>query len=572
MVVLSNNSNRLHRVGLCLLLSGLLMACGGGGGGGGSDESSNTEEGTAPNNNGGVTAGSNNCTSNGAGNVTISGRLTFDHVPFNATVDAGLDYANTQRLPAPGIRMQAICSDGAVLAETATNANGQFALAVPANQEVFVRARAQLLQSNGFNPNGGLARWDVRVLSNTGGRALYVLDGAVQNSTAGNTTRNLHAASGWSQSQRQYTQLRAAAPFTMLNDIYASIQKTVAVDGDVNFPALVVNWSPNNRTCTSSDLSTGCIGTSFYLNGELYILGAANDDTDEYDEHIIIHEWGHYFEDQLSRSDSIGGSHSLNERLDMRVAMGEGFGNALSGIVTDDPVYRDSSGRGQSSDFAINVEINDRDGWFNEASVQSVLYDLYDANPDGGNDNLALGWQPLYETFTSSAYRNTASLTSIFSFLDYMQDNAPGQAAQIEALANHRGINSLDEFADGETNNAGSNDVLPVYTPLTNGATRTVCSIDDFGNRNKLSVFRFLAFTPTASGSHRVEAVAAGNDPDVLVYRNGEIILALQSNSNENGTVNLQAGQTVVLGVYAFDNFVDPENDRICINVRVTRQ
>jgi hypothetical protein len=32
--------------------------------------------------------------------------------------------------------------------------------------------------------------------------------------------------------------------------------------------------------------------------------------TDEYDDHVIIHEWGYCFEDKFSRSDSIGGNHS----------------------------------------------------------------------------------------------------------------------------------------------------------------------------------------------------------------------------------------------------------------------
>ena len=28
-------------------------------------------------------------------------------------------------------------------------------------------------------------------------------------------------------------------------------------------------------------------------------------DADEFDDHIIVHEWGHYFEDNFSRSDSV---------------------------------------------------------------------------------------------------------------------------------------------------------------------------------------------------------------------------------------------------------------------------
>jgi len=79
------------------------------------------------------------------------------------------------------------------------------------------------------------------------------------------------------------------------------------------------------------------------------ILGDENNDTDEYDAHVVVHEFGHYFENSLSRADSIGGPHTQSDRLDARIAFGEGWGNALSGMILDDPVYRDSSGRSSPS-------------------------------------------------------------------------------------------------------------------------------------------------------------------------------------------------------------------------------
>ncbi len=41
-------------------------------------------------------------------------------------------------------------------------------------------------------------------------------------------------------------------------------------------------------------------GASNY-DGErnLWILGDENGDTDEFDDHIIIHEWAHYFEESV---------------------------------------------------------------------------------------------------------------------------------------------------------------------------------------------------------------------------------------------------------------------------------
>ena len=81
----------------------------------------------------------------------------------------------------------------------------------------------------------------------------------------------------------------------------------------------------------------------------IYILGdftALGGDTDEFDQSVIAHEFGHYVEDRFGRSDSIGGDHGGSATLlDLRVAFGEGWGNAFSGMVLGDPIYRDSQQR-----------------------------------------------------------------------------------------------------------------------------------------------------------------------------------------------------------------------------------
>ena len=86
------------------------------------------------------------------------------------------------------------------------------------------------------------------------------------------------------------------------------------------------------------------------------MLGAASNDTDEFDQHVVAHEFHHFLEDAVSRADSVGGTHSLDERLDPRVAFSEGFANAFSAMVLDDPVYRDSFGVAQGEDFSFNME------------------------------------------------------------------------------------------------------------------------------------------------------------------------------------------------------------------------
>ena len=75
-------------------------------------------------------------------------------------------------------------------------------------------------------------------------------------------------------------------------------------------------------------------------------MGDANVDTDEFDHHIVVHEWGHFFSDQMSRDFSVGGQHSLTDLLDPRVAFSEGWANALSGLVLGNDRYIDTYGTG----------------------------------------------------------------------------------------------------------------------------------------------------------------------------------------------------------------------------------
>ena len=515
-----------------------------------------------------------------ASSVVLSGTVTYDGVPHNTSTN-GLNYNAITEQAVRGATVQLLNASSTVVDTTTTDDNGDYQFVVSPGATVRVRVRAELLATG-----AGSAQWNTRVVDNTSGGAIYTLDGNIASVGAGPTqTRDLRALSGWTGSA--YTQPRAAAPFSMLDDIYGALIDVAAVDSDVIFPELVVNWSVNNSTA-SGNLAAGAIGTSFYQriggNSNIYVLGAANSDTDEYDGHIIVHEWGHYFEDRLSRSDSIGGPHGQGDRLDMRVAFGEGFGNALSGIITDDPFYRDSFGNNQAQGFSIDVEsgFDPSVGWYSEGSVQQILYDLYDATNDGADqDSIALGFGPLYEVLTSGDYRTNDAWTSIFSFATALRSAQPTQASGIDATLNNQNIVSglqLDAYGSNETNNAGNaNDVLPVYTVVNVGTTSgQICSIGTapFGDQNKLSNWRFVRVTIPAPGDYTI-TVNGGTDPDYVVLQGGVQVRSFGQNGAaigvETDTVTLQAGDAS-LAIAEFNNIDNDStnNGRSCLTVSIT--
>lgn len=557
----------------------LLTACGGGSSGGGSSAAKDNNDSQSSVQ---TALATNNCTVSRASdstatlsNVKVSGVVSFDFIPLAA--NNGLDYDGIQQRAARAITVQAVTSQGAVVDSTTTDHAGRYQLSAPANQAVTIRARAEL-------KNNSSATWDVRVEDNTQGGALYVLDAEISNTLNRNMECDLHAESGWSSRDNRYSSTRAAGPFAIADAIYTAIEANVAVQPSLALPALTVNWSTANTPAgnCSGGINNGCIGTSYYSDGQLYLLGAENLDTDEHDAHVVTHEWAHFFEDALSRSDSLGGQHSGASTLDIRVAMAEGFANAAAAIFLDDHFYRDSSGGSQNSGFMINVEHNEDRGWFNEDSVQSLIFDIADSNNDG-SDTLAEGWAPLFNALTAESYKNSTAATSIFALLTQLRHDEPSLVASLNTMAASRGINGVDEYGNGETNNAGdSSDVLPLYTQLNQNSTTTVCATDRFGSRNRLSVRRLLNFTVTETAHYRFSASASSNgspavDPDLRISRAGEEITRFDATGNESGSVQLEPGDYMLeASEFCFvqpgsNNCSSSTSSRSCIDVNMTR-
>ena len=493
----------------------------------------------------------------GDAKVSVGGTITFDLVPFAAS-RIGLDYSNIEQAPARGVVVEAVDESGNTLLSTLTDSQGRYNFRVDANTSMRVRILAQLLQTTGVT-------WDIKVTDNTASNALYAAQGDVFNAGSSDSNINFNMPSGWDGTS--YSSSRTAGPFAILDGLYDTLQKFAAIDGDLDFPALEVRWSEKNNPA-DGNLADGDIGTSFYSGGKIYILGAADTDSDEYDRHVVIHEWGHYFEDQLSRSDSIGGSHSLSEQLDMRVAFGEGWGNALSGMITDDPFYRDSSGLDQGNGFAFSVERNTYTGtgWFNEGSVQSVLYDIYDSSDDGA-DSLSLGLGPIYNTLTDSVYTAGSYFTSIFSFTDRLKALEPSAVDQLDSLLSGQTISGTGSNGLNETNDGGIASALPVYKTLSvGGSAIQLCSVDDLGYYNKLGIISFVEFQVPTAGTYDFSATEVGgattSDPDFLIYQGGNRTHVAESGviGSENASLSFETTGTHVLAFYDWNN-IDETDD-----------
>lgn len=498
-------------------------------------------------------------TASGTQTVSFSGFVRYERVPFMTTQPFGLNYAGTVMLPARGVVVKAL-NGSSLLATTVTSDTGAYSFSVPANTSIVIQVEARLLRDS----SQPLPNWNVRVQDGTGSLAPYSYSSAAVNSSAG--AQNLDIPVGINTGGVA-TGPRASGPFAILDTIYTALQTVKEVQPSV-YPTLYIDWGASDQ------------GAFFTVaNGQhIALRSSLTEDTDEFDQGVIAHEFGHYLQTNYGRTDSLGGTHSLGDALDPRVAYDEGFATAFGAIVLNSRLYIDSFvDNGVQKGGGFDVEVNPQTPppgggaasvlgpgcWCSEASVWSLVYDLYDASSDGA-DNVQLPFSAIWTAMTG-AHRTTPAMATIFSFLASLKATQPGAAAAIDTLIGAQNITGtgLDAFASTQAYTPYPN-LLPVYATITPGTPVVLATTDDAGTYNKVGNHRFLRFTPATSGNYTVKLTTSNpnaSDPDFAIYRSGTGVLdgsSPPSPSGEQQTLNAIGGTTYIIDAFDCANGCPP--------------
>jgi hypothetical protein len=318
-----------------------------------------------------------------------------------------------------------------------------------------------------------------------------------------------------------------------------------------------VNWSPNN-TPSAGDKTLGQIGTSHFSPAEnqIYILGKEGIDTDEFDAHVIVHEWAHYFEKNLSRSDSPGGPHGNGDVLDPRLAFGEGYGNALASMLLPETIYADTLWSGGSivaGGFDAETEPSPTDdptpGPFSETSVMRLLYDLFDPGAAEGFDTVGVGLGVIYDVLTGPE-KTTQALTTIGSFVAGLKAHpsmtAPTRTA-IDTLLAHYNIGPItDEWGTGDAN------LLAMYAGVSSFPSSGSILLGGGYDSNKWQQNQYYVFT--GNGNQVTASATSSQDVALLVYQAGTRVAAADANLSGTETVQVPtvAGRTYVVSLVGF--------------------
>lgn len=315
-----------------------------------------------------------NATAQGSG-TQITGSVRYEKI---LTTDGRLQLNSPVVRPADGIKVEAIeTASGKTVGLATTDADGNYRMELTIEEptEMYVRALAQTENARVVRPTS---------------TTVYSVRAA-----------NFRLAPGAERRQDFLAadRDRSSGPFNIIAAIRRANLMIRAVEPDIDLPNVTLRWSPEYN------------GNTYFrgVTSEAFIKGDRTTDSDEFDDTVINHEYAHFLAARFSRDDSPGGDHDSNERLDPRLAWGEGWATFFGCVSNNTSRYVDTGatrGKGGSSAqgtlVAYDLESDPREstnaGYWNEYTVSSVLWDIYDTTNEEG-DTISTGFAPVWRAF-----------------------------------------------------------------------------------------------------------------------------------------------------------------------------
>lgn len=238
-------------------------------------------------------------------------------------------------------------------------------------------------------------------------------------------------------------------------------------------PPLTIKWKSQQQF----QIKLGTFG-SFYDSrfnlisvngGDAYDSG----DHDEYDDDIILHEFGHYAVDKIWHDDSPGGQHFINGfKQDMRLAWSEGWASFFSSAIRNNPLIVDTVGGDPEADgtgggalFSYDIETFQfthlkGEVFFNgkydtsELTISGVLWDIFDSvTEDHDNISTGLGLITNAQYFFKEESGKAKKGITLEKFWDgwLVNNEGTGKEELIEILKNSDINYFKDEYEDDNT-------------------------------------------------------------------------------------------------------------------------
>jgi len=196
---------------------------------------------------------------------------------------------------------------------------------------------------------------------------------------------------------------RVAGAFNILAQTIRGIEFVRSVEPTASFPPLRIFWSKGDSAIGPSCTCQTHAHMAGHTEHQIFIQDFP-DDTNDFDDSVILHEFAHFVQNVFSHDSHPGGEHHVfwptprPQNLDYRLSFSEGWASAFGQMVQGHPFYIDTRVNGGGI-ADLERPVTDIAGPGGELAIAAMFWDLFDgaggvASTD--SDTLALGFGPIF--------------------------------------------------------------------------------------------------------------------------------------------------------------------------------
>ena len=414
-------------------------------------------------------------TQKGSSNLSISGTAFYEDKPFTASGFTGAQV----NLPIRHAVVNLIANDGIILLSSSqTGEDGSF---IFNNIDNSSRGGGVFLQIQAKNASNSTSPAEIRSNSNA---LLGVSGPTLDDSLSNNFPLQVIVA----------LSNNMGGAFNILDNFLiggAFIQKPgfcpLSQTTACTVPFLTAFWEPGSSSGSFFDSGIPAVS----IGGG----GPAKNDTDEYDDTIILHEYGHFIASSFSHDDSPGGSHFIGENTqDIRLSWSEGWATFFASATLGSPIAVDTRANGV---FTFNIDTNTSAFTTDELSNSSILWDT----------NTETGFLPIWESFTAIP---SADIATIEPFAVLFMNQNPANKNSFQAILTERKI----ELFPDPSEVTGAETTLIVNGSSQHHTLYTTNNSDPFDDKD------IIPFSANAGTTYTVNTFNLTNGADTFITIN----------------------------------------------------
>jgi hypothetical protein len=456
---------------------------------------------------GGGSTGSNS-SSKALTSVTVSGTVSYEDRVYDVHGFTGDTTYKSLRYAVVDL----VDSDGTVIATTATDDDGHYSLQGKGSG-LYVRVLAQTTAAAGTTLSVNTFDGDAFAIS----KSLTVDDKSEVTADIPISLDN-----------------SIAGVFNML-DVYSNASQFVASLSKVTLPDMKVFWQSASSSYGTYFCPANYNGGPCPQGKGIYILGGSDSggDTDEYDDDVLMHEYGHYVETTLGLRDSPGGSHYLNDD-DLRLSWSEGWGSffpvALKSWLKEyHPERLSSSDELPTSYFVdtygsaagISIDMASPNVWYCPGGSDCFIYSSSEVAVTKVLAGLqqAFGMQAVWDVYSGYMANGTTLPATLETLWDgWLQQRAPA-AKELQTLHEIFGDRQVFYREDGFESDNGITNAQPltVCPGLPCDAEQHFLYRESVYSDNPHADTDLFAINVHASKNYLVETLDLGNGADTYV-------------------------------------------------------